>query len=325
MQPTRTTTSMIARSSAMEAVFERVDTIAATDSSVLLIGETGVGKELLAEYIHRSSRRDQRSFVKIGLSAVPADLLESELFGHEKGAYTSAASEKKGLFELAHTGTIFLDDIDDFPVHLQAKLLRVLESRELMRIGGTQTIQINVRVICASKIDLKELVDRGAFRSDLYYRINVVPIIIPPLRDRREDIPLLVDHYLRRYSPDQTIEIDTAALSTLSEYSWPGNVRELRNVVQRIALFAKGRIEIKDLPIEIRSNNEMSTLLKACNRCMIESKMSFEELVTCLESNLLRQALEQTHGNRSQAAKLLKMSLSTLRDKLKKYNLNGES
>lgn len=320
MSPTSTLT-LIAQSAMMCELLEHVDTAALSDSSVLLIGETGVGKELFAEYIHKKSNRDELPFVKVGLASLPAELLESELFGHEKGAYTGAAGEKKGLFELAEQGSIFLDDIDDFPLHLQSKLLRVLESRELMRVGGTVPIPVNVRVICASKIDLKELVDKNQFRSDLYYRINVVPIHIPPLRSRREDIPLLIHHFLQRFITDRTVVVTGEAMQLLQSYDWPGNIRELRNVVQRMAIFANGSITPKNLPSEIHSSSSLDSILKACNRCLVEEKMGFEEIVNCLEKNLVNQALLKSAGNKSQAAKLLDLSLSTFRDKLKKFGI----
>ncbi len=314
--------SLLATSAAMRSIIQRVDTIAASDSSVLLIGETGVGKELMAEYVHRTSNRSQAPFVKVGLSALPHELLESELFGHEKGAYTSASTDKKGLFELAHTGTIFLDDIDDFPLHLQSKLLRVLESRELMHVGGTTSTPVDVRLITASKVDLRELVNRGLFRADLFYRINVVPIVIPPLRARTEDIPALVEHFIGRFAPDRKIAVRPEAMASLVRYPWPGNVRELRNVVQRIALFVNGEITPSDLPPEIREENPIDMLIKACSRCFVDDQMSFEQIVACLETNLLRQAMQQSGGNRSQAAKILKINPSTLRDKLKKFRLD---
>lgn len=197
--------TIITQDNAMQALLAKVDRIVDSDGSVLLIGETGVGKELFAEYIHRSGPRCTQPFVKVGLAALPADLIESELFGYEKGAFTNAANEKKGLFELANGGSIFLDDIDDFPIGLQAKLLRVLESRELMRIGGQVSIPINIRLITASKLNLKELVEQGRFRADLFYRINVVPLIIPPLRNRVSDIPLLAEYYLEKFAPVKKI------------------------------------------------------------------------------------------------------------------------
>ncbi|HMK39066.1 MAG TPA: sigma-54 dependent transcriptional regulator [Bacteroidota bacterium] len=317
--------SLITQSESMRAILSRIDSIPASDSSVLLIGETGVGKEVVAEYIHHTSIRSSNPLIKVGLAALPPDLLETELFGHAKGAYTSAMSEKKGLFELAHTGSIFLDDIDDFPLALQSKLLRVLESRELMRVGGTDPIPVDVRLITASKVDLKELVNRGSFRADLYYRINVVPLVIPPLRDRSGDVPLLVNHFLRRFSGDGIPGVEDDAMKAMVRYSWPGNIRELRNTIQRIALFVKGTIALSDLPAEIREENPVEMMIKACNRCFSEDKMSFDDVVACLETNLIRRALQESMGNRTHAARLLGMNLSTLRDKLKKYNLPDQS
>lgn len=319
---TLTSLAVIAQSSTMMSIFEQIDQISSSDGTVLLIGETGVGKELIAEYIHRTGARADRPFIKVGLSALPPDLLESELFGHERGAYTSASNDKKGLFELADTGSIFLDDIDDFPLPLQSKLLRILEARELMRVGGTKSIPIDTRVICATKVDVKDLVDAGRFRSDLYYRINVVPITIPPLRERRSDIPLLIEYFLKRYAPDRPLAIGEDALNCLITHQWPGNVRELRNVVQRIALFAKETVRSMDLPPEISQANTVEQLLKACYRCFSEDQMSLDQVVACLEVNLLKDSLKKAGGNRSQAAKLLKLNLSTFRDKLKKHNLN---
>ena len=313
--------SLITQSEPMRSIVSQIDSISASDSSILLIGETGVGKELVAEYIHHTSVRSGNPFIKVGLAALPPDLLETELFGHAKGAYTSAVGEKKGLFELAHTGSIFLDDIDDFPILLQSKLLRVLESRELMRVGGTVAIPVDVQLITASKVDLKDLVNRGLFRADLFYRINVVPLVIPPLRERAGDVPLLVNHFLGRFSANGAPEIADDALRALVRYSWPGNIRELRNTMQRITLFARGKIALSDLPPEIREENPLELMIKACNRCFAEGKMSFDEVVTCLEKNLIRGALKEATGNRSHAARILGMNLSTLRDKLKKYNL----
>ena len=320
MRPT-SSLSFIASGPEMRAIIGRIDTAAASSSTVLLIGETGVGKELLAEYIHRTSDRNGQPFVKVGLAALPPDLLESELFGHERGAYTGATAEKKGLFEMADGGTIFLDDIDDFPLPLQSKLLRVLESMEILRVGGTKVIPIDVRVVCASKIDLRLAVDHGTFRPDLYYRINVVPVEIPPLRKRRDDIPLLVNFFLDRYRNGKGLRISDAAFSSLVRYDWPGNIRELRNVIQRAALFTEGTIIVKDLPAEVQQEGSLEGVLKACSRCLSAGGMSFVEVVECLETNLIRQALQDSGWNQSQAARSLKMSLSTLRDKLKKYHI----
>jgi len=311
--------TLITQNEVMRGILSRIDKIVDSDSSILLIGETGVGKEIFAEYIHRTSARSQKPFVKIALSALPADLLESELFGHERGSFTSANTEKKGLLEIANYGSIFLDDIDDVPLQIQTKLLRVLESRELMRIGGTKPISIDVRLITASKVDLKELVNRGIFRADLFYRINVMPIIIPPLRERRDDIPPLVEYFLKHYKPEKVLTPSPTALKALVNYSWPGNVRELKNVIQRVALFAEDEIQVIDLPQEIQTENPIEFLLKACNKCYVDCDMNFEQIVGCLEHNLLKEALRKSLGNQSQAAKSLGLSLSTFRDKLKKH------
>lgn len=319
--------SLIAQSAEMRAILARMETIAASDHSVLIIGETGVGKELFAEYIHRLSPRALQPLVKVGLSAIPHELLESELFGHEKGAYTNASAEKPGIFELAKRGSIFLDDIDDVPLATQAKLLRVLESREMMRIGGTTSIPVDVRVMSASKVDLKELVERGLFRADLFYRLNVVPVVIPPLRSRREDIPLLINYFIKRFARDASLRVSSEALENLVNYPWPGNVRELRNVIQRITLFATDEITLADLPSEVRIQHPIDTIMKACRQCLSPDGMSLEQVVACLEVHLIQQALEQSSGNKAQAAKNLKMNPSTLRDKLRKYRLdnNGDS
>jgi two-component system response regulator PilR (NtrC family) len=306
----------------MRAILDRIATIARSDTSVLLIGETGVGKELFADYIHRLSFRSEQPLIKIALSAMPHDLLESELFGHERGAFTSALTDKRGLFELAHRGTLFLDDIDDVPPQVQSKLLRVLESHQVMRVGGTATIPIDVRLISASKVDLKELVSRGLFRADLFYRINVCPVQIPPLRDRREDVPLLIEHFFRRFVPQKHLSLSPDAARLLTEYSWPGNVRELRNVVQQIALFTEGEVSSDQLPPELRDRQPVVQLVRACARCLVDGSLSYNDVVACLETNLLRQALEAAGGNRTRAAKTLGLSPSTLRDKLRKFGLD---
>jgi transcriptional regulator with GAF, ATPase, and Fis domain len=317
--------AIVTQSEKMRLILSRVEAIAASDSTVLLIGETGVGKELFADYIHRASPRSDRPFVKIALSAMPHDLLESELFGHERGSFTSAVSEKKGLFELAHTGSLFLDDIDDVPLPTQSKLLRVLESQEVLRVGGSATIPIDVRLIAASKVSLKEMVEHGSFRADLYYRINVFPVQIPPLRERREDLPLLVKHFMNRFAPGKALSVSPEALEALIHYDWPGNVRELRNIMQRLTLFATREINLQDLPLELHDGHPVDLLVKACTKCFMEESLQFNDVISCLEVNLLKQALQETGGNRSQAAKFLGLSLSTLRDKLKKYGLENHA
>ncbi len=313
--------SIITQNEKMRDIIKRVDKTSNTNSSILLVGETGVGKEIFAEYIHRTSSRAANTFVKISLSAMPEDLLESELFGHERGAFTSATAEKKGLFEIANHGSIFLDDIDDVPLSIQTKLLRVLEQREILMVGGTKPIPIDVRLITASKVDLKELVESKNFRADLFYRINVVPLHIPPLRERREDIPILTEYFIKRFAQEKKLRLSSAALRCLTDYKWPGNVRELRNTIQRLSLFAEGEILPIDLPADIRGEATIESLIKACKRCFMEDSMTYDQVIACLEHNLLRDALNSAGGNQSKAAKSLKLSLSTFRDKLKKHDL----
>ncbi len=310
--------AIITQNKAMREILHKLDKIAMSDSSVLLVGETGVGKEIFADYIHKLSSRSLNPMVKIGLSAMPSELLSSELFGYEKGAFTSADNKKKGLFEVADTGSIFLDDIDDTPLGIQSKLLRVLESQEIMPIGGTKTKSIDIRLITASKVDLKELVKRNLFRSDLYYRINVVAVEIPPLRQRMDDIPLLVDYFINKYAPNRKLSITAEALAYLTSYHWPGNVRELRNIIQRAALFAEDEITINEIPKEIVLNNPLERVISACSICFTDNGMEFIQVMNCLEMRLLNQALEKAEGNQTNAAKLLNLSLSTFRDKLKK-------
>lgn len=293
--------------------------IAYSDSSVLLIGETGVGKEVFAEYIYRTSKRANHPFVKIGLSAMPSDLMASELFGHEQGSFTSANRLKKGLLEIASGGTLFLDDIDDVPLDIQAKLLRVLESGEILRVGGIRPIPVDIRLISASKVDLKVLIKKSLFREDLYYRINVVPIDIPPLRNRRDDIPVLTDHFLRIYAPDRKINVSAEALVALINYPWTGNVRELKNVIQRVALFCKDEIKTTDLPPEFIMDSPIIQVVKACSLCFLEDRFNFNQIVQCIESNLIKEALKKSKGNQSEAARQLGLSLSTFRDKMRKH------
>lgn len=303
-------------------ILDRIDKIADSDCSILLIGETGVGKELFAEYIHKKSNRSHYPLVKVSLSTLPPNLIESELFGYEKGAFTGSFYEKKGLFELANKGTVYLDDIDDFPLELQPKLLRVLENREIKRIGGQNSIPLDIRLIISSKIDLSKLVSQEKFRMDLFFRINVFPINIPPLRERNDDIPLLINHFLKMYEPNKKIEISESALEALVSYSWPGNVRELKNIIQRIVLFTDGKITLENLPNEIMKAQQLDSFFKKCISCFENNKMNFEEVMACVESNLLKQALIHADGNRTHAARLLGLSLSTFRDKLKKHNLD---
>ena len=311
--------SIITQNQKMREILRKLDKIAMSDSSVLLVGETGVGKEIFADHIHKLSARHLNPLVKIGLSAMPAELLSSELFGYEKGAFTNAMEKKKGLFEVANTGSVFLDDIDDTPVEIKAKLLRVLESKEIMPVGGIKSKSVDIRLISASKIDLKKLVEKNLFRSDLYYRIRVVEVEIPPLRERLDDIPFLIDYFISKFSPHKKLSVSKEALSYLSNYYWPGNVRELRNVIQRAILFADGEITLNEIPKEIVLNNPIEHITSACSVCFNDKGMDFTHVMDCLEYRLLKQALEKADGNQTNAAKLLNLSLSTFRDKFKKY------
>jgi len=314
--------AIITQNAKMRETIRLADQVALSDSSVLLVGETGVGKEIFADYLYALSARNQNTIVKIGLSAMPPDLMASELFGHVKGSFTSASDNKKGLFEMADNGTVFLDDIDDVPIEIQTKLLRVLESRELTPIGGTKSVPVDIRLISASKVDLNDLVKVQMFRPDLLYRINVVTLKIPPLRERLDDVPLLVDHFLQKYAPNRQLTISQDAMSYLMNYHWPGNIRELRNAMQRATLFADGEITVEDLPIALRANSPVENVINACSVCFSEKGMHFNRVMGCLEHKLISEALNKTAGNQSKAAKLLNLSLSTFRDKMKKYEEN---
>lgn len=313
---------VISRNEAVLEILTRINKIASSNYSILLIGETGAGKEVFAEYIHRSSNRSHHPLVKVGLATLPPNLIESELFGHEKGAFTSSVQEKKGQFEMADKGTIFLDDIDDFSLDLQAKLLRVIEAKEIKRIGGQKTIPLDIRLITSSKLDLSEMVTQGKFRMDLFYRINVFPITIPPLRQRVEDIPLLIEHFLKFDEPNRVIAVTADAMEAFMKYSWPGNVRELKNVIQRIAMFSNGKIDIQNLPSEIKGEKSLNIFIKSCGHCFKSRNLSFDEVMQCVEAHLLENALKNAGGNYSQAARTLGMSLSTFRDKCKKQGVD---
>jgi transcriptional regulator with PAS, ATPase and Fis domain len=313
---------IITKDNSVLNLLSRIEKVASSDCSILLVGETGVGKEVFAEYIHRISNRSNHPLVKVSLSTLPPNLIESELFGYEKGAFTSSVQEKKGQFEMADKGTIFLDDIDDFPLDLQTKLLRVLESKEIKKIGGQKPIPLDIRLITASKLDLSEMVAQGKFRMDLFYRINVFPITIPPLRQRVDDIPLFIEHFLKIYEPNRTIAVSDEALAALTEYTWPGNVRELKNVIQRIALFSNGRINLENLPTEIKGERPLNMFIQACGHCFKNRNLSFDEVMQCVEAHLLENALKTASGNYSRAARALGMSLSTFRDKCKKAGVD---
>jgi formate hydrogenlyase transcriptional activator len=266
---------LIGNSSSLEAVLEQVERVAHTDSTVLIQGETGTGKELIARAVHNISLRCGRSFVKMNCAAIPLDLLESELFGHEKGAFTGAIAQKIGRFELADKGTLFLDEVGDIPLALQPKLLRVLQEQEFERLGSTQTHHMDVRLVAATNRDLAEMVRRGEFRSDLYYRLNVFPVLLPPLRDRREDIPDLVTHFVEMFCRRMGKEIEHIPAKTmfaLCSYSWPGNIRELQNLMERAVILSNSGVLPNPLPTETPNNTVISptaTTLRDSERALI--------------------------------------------------------
>src|SRR5712672_117681 len=315
--------NIVARSPKMQEVLATMDRVAPTNSTVLLGGESGVGKDLIARAIHEKSRRASGPFTKINSTAIPENLLESELFGYEKGAFTGATTSKPGKFELADKGTLFLDEIGDVPPATQVKLLRVLQEREFERLGGTRTVKVDVRLIAATNRDLRAALEEGTFREDLYYRLNVVPIDIPPLRERKEDIPDLVNHFLVRFAADSEKEIEgitPAALDTLMEYHWPGNIRQLENSVERAVALSVGRIiDEKDIHLDIRQSKAGAAASSSGDQFLPEG-MTLEQW----EDNMIREALRRANGNKSQAARLLGLSRNALRYRLSKLGVADE-
>ena len=311
--------NIVARSPKMQEVLATVERVAPTNSTVLLGGESGVGKDLIARAIHEKSKRASGPFLKINSTAIPENLLESELFGFEKGAFTGAVASKPGKFELADKGTLFLDEIGDVPPAIQVKLLRVLQEREFERLGGTRTIKVDVRLIAATNRDLREALEQGTFREDLYYRLNVVPIDIAPLRERREDIPDLVNLFISRFAGDsgKPVEgITPDAMQILVNHHWPGNVRELQNVIERACALAKDSILTPaDIHLDVRSS-------KAANGApgFLPDGMTLEQW----EDEMVQEALRRANGNKSQAARLLGLSRNALRYRLSKIGISDE-
>jgi DNA-binding NtrC family response regulator len=314
--------NIVGRSKKMQEVLALVERVAPTNSTVLIGGESGVGKDLIARAIHQNSRRSSGPFIKINSTAIPDTLFESELFGFERGAFTGALASKPGKFELADKGTLFLDEIGDVPAAIQVKLLRVLQEREFERLGGTKTLKVDIRMIAATNRDLRAALEEGTFREDLYYRLNVVPIDIPPLREHKEDIPDLVNHFLARFAADSEKEIEgitPAVLDALMEYHWPGNVRQLENSVERAVALSRGRvIDEKDIHLDTRQNKSGAAAPSA-NQFLPEG-MTLEQL----EDNMIREALRRANGNKSQAARLLGLSRNALRYRLGKLGVADE-
>jgi two-component system response regulator PilR (NtrC family) len=316
---------MIGRSKVMREVFDRISKVAKSDSTILITGPSGTGKELVASAIHRLSSRHQKNRVSVNCGAIPGDLLESELFGHVKGAFTGAISNRKGRFELAQGGTIFLDEIGDMPFLLQVKLLRVLQERQIEPVGSNENLEIDVRVIAATHRDIEKSVHEGKFREDLFYRLNVIPIRMPALKERREDIPLLISHFLDRFvSADRSNEITFAplAMDLLMGYDWPGNVRELENVIERLVILRGGNeILPEDLPAKIFRSNPLATQHYKTLFELPELGVDLKQILSEIEDSLIMQAMNRTRGNKNQASKLLALNRTTLIEKMKKKNL----
>lgn len=311
--------NIVGKSEAMLRIFDLVAQVAPSRSTVLIQGESGTGKELIAKALHANSTRRDKPFVPVNTGAMPTDLLESTLFGHVKGAFTSAIASKKGLFEVANTGTLFLDEIGTMGMDTQAKILRVLQDRRFMQLGGTQEIQVDVRIIAATNVDLRQAVREGKFREDLYYRLNVISIEMPPLRGRREDVPSLATHFLKRYSDENNLPLRTLtpeALRILVDYDWPGNVRELENVIERgVVLSSTPIIDADLLPGHIAGRNYSTSLLEH------SPDASLFEILEDIERRIIMAKLERCNWNQTEAAEQFRIPLSTLNQKIKRLNI----
>ena len=326
---------LVGQSQAMRQVYEAIGKVADSPSTVLVTGESGTGKELVAQALHRGSSRRDKPLIKVNCAAIPKDLVESELFGYERGAFTGAVGSKPGRFELADGGTLFLDEIGEVPLEMQVKLLRALQESEFERVGGVKTIRVDVRLIAATNRELRALIAEGRFREDLFYRLNVVPIALPPLRDRREDIPLLVQHFIEKYDRrlgKKVEQMDDEAMQVLVRYPWPGNIRELENLVERSVLFADGPvISEAQLPDSLRERPSGPPAPIAAvgplGAIVAPSGASMREIVRQaqaeLERELITRALEETGGNVTRAAKRLQISRKSLQIKMKELGLRG--
>ena len=314
---------LIGQSESMQKVYRLIDRVAASDSRVIIYGESGTGKELVARAIFRRSQRQDKAFIPINCGAIPENLLESELFGHVRGSFTGATSTQLGKFELANKGTIFLDEIGDMSADLQVKILRVLEEGEIIRVGGTKSVSVDVRVIAATHRNLEEAVEEGSFREDLFYRLHVIPIKLPALRERRSDIPLLVNNFLDDFNrtKGQKVEgISDEAMGVLMEYHWPGNVRELRNIIERMVILqGEGIITLSDLPRNVTRQNVETDTFSPVD--ITAEGICFNTAVSDFEKSLILKSLEMTNGVKNRAAKLLHLNRTTLVEKIKKHQL----
>lgn len=308
---------IIGKSKKMQDIFATIDKVSKIDSNVIILGESGTGKGLIASVIHRMSNRKDKPFIKVNCAALPGSLLESELFGHEKGAFTGAIRKKYGRFELANGGTLFLDEVGDIPPFIQAKLLRVIQDQEFERVGGEETIKVNVRLISATKNDLEDMVVKGKFREDLYFRLKVIPIYLPSLRERKEDIPLMIEDFLKRFNKklNKNLTMSNEARECLMNYEYPGNVRELENIIERTVALTHGEI--------IRPRDLLSTIERNIRLlCAEESeKLPLKELLARTEKEYLIKVLEETNWNKVEASRILGISRKNLWEKLKIYHL----
>jgi DNA-binding NtrC family response regulator len=327
---------IVGKSRPMERLFQLLETVAPTNSTILITGETGTGKEVVARAIHHNSPRRVHRFVALNCSAIPETLLEAELFGHVRGAFTGAVGNRQGRLEQAHKGTLFLDEVGTMSVALQMKLLRVLQEREFERVGDSHTIKVDVRVIAATNSDLAKLVAEGQFREDLFYRLNVIPVQLPALRERKEDIPLLVQHFLAKFEAERDasaaatgpraaadhlprVTVSQEGMRLLMAYQWPGNVRQLENAIERAVAFTAGRsqIDVDDLPTEVQQAKETAATSSVTRP---EGGIDLEALVANIERELIQRSLERTNGNKGQAARLLNLKRTTLVEKLKRLH-----
>jgi Nif-specific regulatory protein len=310
--------NIIGTTGPMRQVYEQIAQVAHTNTTVLIRGESGTGKELIAHAIHYNSPRAKKPFIKVSCAALPDTLIESELFGYEKGAFTGAESRKKGRFEMAEAGTLFLDEIGDINLSTQVKLLRVLQEREFERLGGTETVRVNVRLIAATNKDLEQAIADGKFREDLYYRLNVFTIFVPPLRERKSDLLLLADHFLQKYSREHKKDIrriSTPAIDMLTCYHWPGNVRELENVIERAVLVCDGAaVHGHHLPPTLQTAQASGTVMR----------LSLAQAIAAYEKDIIQDALKTTRGNRAKAARLLNTTERIINYKVRKYAIDCE-
>jgi DNA-binding NtrC family response regulator len=329
---------LVGDSSGIQNVFKTIEKVSQTDSTVLITGESGTGKELVARAIHENSSRATKPLVIVNCGAIPAELLEAELFGHIKGAFTGATQNRQGRFELAHGGTIFLDEVGEMPLHLQVKLLRVIQTRQFESVGSSKTVEVDVRIIAATNRDLEDAVSKKEFREDLYYRLNVIPMRVPSLRERKSDIPLLVKHFVEQFNGVTSHSVEAPSgqiLDALMAYDWPGNVRELENLMERLVILkGQGSVDLGDLPHRIfqkfvegqstQGTGAMSTIgseWEFPRMVLPKSGVDLKTIVAAFENHLVDQALARTNGNKNRASELLQMNRTTLVEKLRKRGM----